>query len=751
MNRLVTIALVFSLSSVWAGDLALAVRGESAKYSIVLPAGAGPSQRYAADEFQTWTWRLTGVRIPIVESSSGLVIELKQTDEYGRDGFRLYATPSGNLVISGGRCGVLYGVYEILERFGGIGWFASWHTVVPEAKSLSVPSDLDDTQHPAFDIRTPYWHDIRNGDFAARLRCNGELCRIEPKHGGRPYIASEQLRVHTFARLLPVERYFDAHPEYFSLVGGKRVSKNTQLCLTNPEVLAIVTSNVLAAMRAEPEARIFSVSQNDCLNFCECPACKAVDNEEGSHAGTLVRFVNAVAEAVEREFPDNLIDTLAYNYSTKPPKKTRVRKNVVPRLCTVHCDFSRPIPDSLSADTHRFIDDITGWSAQTDKLSIWDYVTNFNHYPHAFPNIYALQGNIRFFRDNHVVNLLEQGDYQGRHADMAELKLWLIAKWMWDPDAPMHVLLDRFFRGYYGKAAPYVRQYFDLLYSREMAFSNDPKRILTLYETPDKSCLDLDALDEAAALWKKAEEAVRDEPPVYAYNVRMGSFSTDYTRLARTDRLLWATEYPERYGLRGDPRKLACSLLSKMQEAGDLLVAEKKWRHAEFVKRLKTMVGSVGYPDPFRATMLADCFKISAGKIVESDRFPDGCAWQFDTSNCNWSGTFPLNKLAYDSGEKYVLRFKVCARRDANAPHGAAFRAGLYNPVSKKSLCKDLLVSSSDIANDWTWCEIGPFVPNDDAYVWCAPGSFDNAAYKENPSVKELFLNRLEFVRIVNK
>ena len=36
---------------------------------------------------------------------------------------------------------------------------------------------------------------------------------------------------------------------------------------------------------------------------------------------------------------------------------------------------------------------------------------------------------------------------------------------MWNPDLPMKPLLDRFFAGYYGKAAPYVRQYFEELHA----------------------------------------------------------------------------------------------------------------------------------------------------------------------------------------------------------------------------------------------------------------------------------------------
>ena len=48
---------------------------------------------------------------------------------------------------------------------------------------------------------------------------------------------------HTFYRLLPVEKYLDTHPEYFSLVKGKRQGGNDsgQLCLTNPDVQGICT------------------------------------------------------------------------------------------------------------------------------------------------------------------------------------------------------------------------------------------------------------------------------------------------------------------------------------------------------------------------------------------------------------------------------------------------------------------------------------------------------------------------------
>ena len=86
---------------------------------------------------------------------------------------------------------------------------------------------------------------------------------------------------------------------------------------------------------------MISISQNDWHGYCECEKCRALDEHEGTHAGTLIHFVNAVAEEVEKEHPDILIETLAYQYTRKPPRHVRPRRNVVTRLCSIECSLRR--------------------------------------------------------------------------------------------------------------------------------------------------------------------------------------------------------------------------------------------------------------------------------------------------------------------------------------------------------------------------------------------------------------------------
>ena len=377
----------FATCAMAAGTLDLAVRGRAPEYAILRAADASPSVMYAAEELREHVKRMTDVELPIVTDDqpqppvkaivlgrTKYTIPANVQQELGDDGFYLKTCGPHLLVVGSDVRGVLYGVYELLERFGGCRWYASWHTVVPKRDAFSVPDDLSDIQRPAFPCRDALWFDCRNGDFAARNRGNGIGHGQQERHGGNTWRFGGGLgNCHTFNTLLPPEKYFDAHPEYFSLVKGRRLKERTQLCLTNPDVLRIVTSNVLERIRKDPDAKFYGVSQNDWYNFCTCTNCAAVDAEEGSHAGTMIRFVNAIAEAVEREFPGKCIETLAYQYTRKPPKKTKLRHNVIPCLCSIECDFSRPLDKSPYMQNVSFVKDLEGWNKLTDWLYVWDY------------------------------------------------------------------------------------------------------------------------------------------------------------------------------------------------------------------------------------------------------------------------------------------------------------------------------------------------------------------------------------------
>ncbi|MEK7996557.1 MAG: DUF4838 domain-containing protein, partial [Planctomycetota bacterium] len=403
-------------------------------------------------------------------------------DGLGADG--LVIRKVGNdLILAGGRPrGTLYAVYTFLEDQVGCRWWSSKVSTIPRKPTLTV-GELNIRYVPALEYRETFWFDAFDGDWAARNKSNGNSERLDAQRGGKH---TYEGFVHTFYPLIPPEKYFQDHPEWFSEIKGKRTHDRAQLCLTNEEMRAELVKNLKERLRKNPAATIASVSQNDWHGNCQCAKCAAIEQEEGSPAGLMLRFVNAVAADIEQEFPNVAIDTLAYQYTRKPPKITKPRPNVIVRLCSIECSFSAPLSNERNKE---FRDDIIGWSKICNRLYIWDYTTNFRHHIMPHPNLRVLGPNVKFFVEHNVKGIFEQGAYTTNGAEMAELRAWVLAKLLWDPMRDSQALIDEFIAGYYGAAGASIKHYLNITHDAVEAsgdwlgcFSKETEKFLS-FET----------------------------------------------------------------------------------------------------------------------------------------------------------------------------------------------------------------------------------------------------------------------------
>jgi hypothetical protein len=342
-----------------------------------------------------------------------------------------------------------------------------------------------------------------------------------------------------------------------------------QLCLTNPDVVRIVTSNVLARIaKVYPKVKIFGVSQSDRWVYCTCSNCAAVDAREGSHAGTNIEFVNKIADAVAEKYPDVLIETLAYQYTCKPPRYVRPRPNVMICLCSDYCDFSKPLAVSRYRfrDMNGFVDDLRWWCAAAKRVHMWNYTMNFRYFMHAFPNIYCLKPDLETFLDCGVTEVLEQGVASPHQAGMA-LKTYLIGHLLWDPRQPLEPLLDRFYRGYYGAAAPWMRRYMEELHalSRERDEVEHPMKMWGVIDSP---ALKTEFFEKGAEYLAKAAEAVNGDP-VRFRNVRWEMNANDYTRIMRSREI-------SHYALSRDGKYPMTPKIKELQSAARRIAADWK-------------------------------------------------------------------------------------------------------------------------------------------------------------------------------
>ena len=459
-------------------------------WRIVMDHPAHETIKYAADELQQFTEKMCGASLPVqtvLAADGEYDILLGRSsrlahwgveadwDSLGEEGYVIRTGEHFILLAGATPRGTLYAVYDFLYRLG-CRFFASDCTVIPKKLTVKFP-ETDITEKPAFESREAYWRDAYDGDFAVRNRMNSNKADISIRQGGRMKFYNFH---HSFSDLVSPDQYFGTHPEYFSMVNGKRLKERSQLCLSNPDVLKLAVAGVKKWIRENPDCRVFSVSQNDWYNYCTCPACAKIDAEEGSPSGSMIRFVNAVAEEVEKEYPNVLIHTFAYQYTRKAPRLVRPRHNVIVRLCSIECCFVHPLDGSTveKPEPHReeresqcaalgetaFLDDLREWSRITPRLYVWDYVTQFRNYLMPMPNFDVIDKNLRLFRSLGVKGMFEQGNFShGGGGHLAELEAYLQARLMWNPDEDMEALMQDFLKGYYGEAAaPLVRAYIEL-------------------------------------------------------------------------------------------------------------------------------------------------------------------------------------------------------------------------------------------------------------------------------------------------
>ena len=506
-------------------DQIVLAENEQSRYRIMLPSAPTPSERKAADVLQRYLLEISGAALPILfadQDRSRYEIVIGQNDRIdelaakidfnslGEDGFAI-KTDSLRLIIAGGTDkGTLYGVYSFLEKYLGCRMYSPQVKVIPKQNRIAL-TKIDVLEIPVIKFRDTHYRVTWHPEYTDWHKLDHDETGDRTDWG---------MWVHTFNSLVPPETYYEEHPEYFAMVKGQRIP--TQLCLSNPAVLEITIQNLRKKIARKPEARYWSVSQNDNREFCTCDACKAIDEREGSPSGSIVNFVNQVAD----QFPDKMISTLAYEYGRRAPKTIIPRDNVNIMLCSIEISRDKPITqDPTSAD---FARDVEAWGKIAKDIIVWDYVIQFNHLVSPFPNLHVIQPNLQFFVENGVSAMFEQGNREVG-GEFAELRAYLISKLMWNPYQNPDTIINDFLRGYYGSAAAPIRKYIDEM-REALLQSGKPLKIFGSPMEAEASYLSPELMSLYEAYFDEAEALVAEDP-LLLERVRIARLPLAYAKM----------------------------------------------------------------------------------------------------------------------------------------------------------------------------------------------------------------------------
>lgn len=407
----------------------------------------------------------------------------------------------GNIYIAGKDDGAVHGAFALLAGMG-MEFFAAVKDFTPATsdvlklakprmgrnpglvqgflevlfRKLSAKTTI--VRNPSFAFRTSDWPILS----AAPL---GESC-AELLACGR-YVGQWISTDHTNGILVDPFQYFKEHPEYYALdkkgersgslasqqglKGLENMTRNAatfrktmNLCWSNPEVQKIASATALRWFELCPETKMISMIQGD--NglpdaFCQCENCQRFGV---SDTDRYLRFVNVIAKAVREQYPEKMILAWSYLNTVKPPVNVVAEPNVI--LLVAVCGTGWGENGTSMKET--LID------AQSSRVGV-NWLSNWVKAVRCgpalyFPSTYEAVNKMRLFSDCGATTPFHvYGNYPPSKLDY--LTNYIMRKVSWDLATDVEPHIDRFMAFYYGPAAPDMRQYFNLVEEKKMAFA----------------------------------------------------------------------------------------------------------------------------------------------------------------------------------------------------------------------------------------------------------------------------------------
>ncbi len=531
-------------------------------YAIVVSNDATEAESFAAAELSAYLKRVTGADFRIVKDQTPVpspAIHVGSTTlarKNGADGSRLDSEEwivkqvGRDLILSGGRPrGVLYGVYDFLGKYAGCRWYDLLTEKVPSTPNLTLPDTVDIRKKPFIRSRAFYWVNAVRPEYslwAVRNHLNSQI-ENSPRYGFRDGCGSPYF-VHTYYQ------YSKDFPlECFSMNrDGKREKARDgsgpgQLCLTHPPTLKLCIEKLRsyiaddrkkAAERKAPFPWIYEFSSFDNSAVCWCPGCLAAKEKFGGESGLMLHFANQLADSIAEEYPDVAVRVNAYRTTMEPPKSPiKARKNVIVRVTALGVEFEgdkgRDVLRPLTAKQNQlYVQHLDGWKKVSARIGIWDYFRMFGQTFGAPASSIGTRAEL--FRKYHALGVecmfIEGEIYPGMTDHFLDLRNWLTGKLTVDPLADVSSLTDDFMNGFYGKAAPAMKDYLEYV---EKRMKEEKDNLATRH--PSKwAYLDDAFYRHAKDLMDKAEALVKNDPQDLAH-VRQERFLLESSMLNMVD------------------------------------------------------------------------------------------------------------------------------------------------------------------------------------------------------------------------
>lgn len=472
------------------------VKNGKSDYKLLLPSEATEYEKEAADLIQEYIYASLNVTLPIVYDNEanalkGKIISLGDTelmrssgisvdvDSYGTSGFKI-VTKNDNVYISGARNalrqGTYYGAQEFLKHTIGFEAY-SFDCIDYEVLGELKLYDFDVTEIPDFDSRRVGYYNLQNDKKWARLLRNEILSEARLSWSGGS---------HNHLQILPPSEYYAEHPDWFWFASEEDEATlnvgHGGLCLSNEEMIEEFINVLTEAFETNPDKNFVHLGQMDTTETCPCDNCRARQAQYNTNAaGLAVMFTNAVArgvqERISQKSPDRKLtfQLFAYNGTLAPPAKLEngvyvadcpevmLDDNVIVQFTPAHRNENVQLENT--SENKKFWGYLQGWQAVSKQISVWAYDINFKAMNLKYQNWVCLIDDMITYSNMGVRSMYLQGSVSQPVASMIEMRCYVESKLMWNLSLDYEELVKDFIEHYYGPAAEYVAEYYDVMTS----------------------------------------------------------------------------------------------------------------------------------------------------------------------------------------------------------------------------------------------------------------------------------------------
>ena len=710
------------------------------KYEIVIRMHATSVERYAATELATFLNKMTDATFQIKEvkglsqhpfimlSRRSAITPRSVADpafqELVSDGFLIQTQDEGLIIESHSSEGILSGVYHFLEESLDCRWYSSDFMVIPSRSKVTIPSTFD-LQSPRFTHREVFSKGTDDLVFSMRNRLNGQLGHRAERFHSQSFGSLSKIRMVSVHELVSPSKYARNHPEFFG---------RGQLRFGKPSVRVTALNEVLRKLARWPQGPYYLlISPADIETYYNKDEDKALIDAGHAPGAAFFDFVRVIADGVKSEYPEVIVLALAYKWSRRPPMNMELPQNMGIMLADIEVNFSKPLN---SHGNKKFLHDLDNWAKLTNSIIIWDYITNFNGYIQPYPNFGVFGENLKILaRWPQVKGVFEQGSYETRGGEFAELRAWVLSKLLWNPEQDDKVLIKQFLAGYYGSASPFMQDYLKLL---EQSIQDYPMH-LAVKVPPTAAYLSQNFLDQADQIFQEAEQAVQNEA-TYLTHVQAARIGIDYAILVNNGRFkiddAQDGESRERYAIRYRrfEQYLKNSKVTAYREGGQSASS------VALLKNLRNPQNQARPPEVCKNRLPENCidfqdrsFRLAGdAKLVSDEMASDGSTARMSGNSAVWGIQLPLNELPPEGSWKVYFRGRI--EEGSGKGYDIAFKVGIYPGREQKMTMNQMADKGYQ-----EWMLPGVWTRDKKKYVWIAP--------PKSNAIKALYVDRIIIVR----